>query len=95
MTDRAFVQDSLSAENTFGDPIQVDANDRYAVSISGTFVATVTIQRRFDNQNWRDIESYTVETEKDGIAANGQMIRLGIKTGDYTSGTVVCRIGMG
>ncbi len=95
MTERGFKQDSLSAENTFGEALQIDVHDRFVVSVSGTFVASVTIQRRFDNQNWRDIEAYTVETEKDGIAATGQMIRLGIKTGDYTSGTAVCRIGKG
>lgn len=95
MTERNKVEDSLSAENTFGEALQLDANDRYAVSVSGTFVATVTIQRRFDGENWRDIEAYTVETEKDGIAAAGQTIRLGIKTGDYTSGAALCRISMG
>ncbi len=95
MTDRDKVEDTLSAENTFGEPLQLDVHDRYAVSVSGTFVATVTIQRRFDGANFHDIEAYTVETEKDGIAASGQMIRLGIKTGDYTSGDAVCRISKG
>ncbi len=95
MTDRDKVEESLSAENTFTEILQIDANDRYAVSVSGTFVATVTIQRRFDGVNWHNIESYTVETEKDGIAAAGQQIKIGILSGDYTSGTALCRISKG
>lgn len=95
MTSRKSVQDSLGDENTFGEFLQLDVGERFTVSLSGAFVATVTLQRRFDGANWRNVEVYTVETEKDGLAAEGQLIRLGIETGDYTSGTAVCRIGKG
>ena len=95
MAGRTSVEDDLPAESTFGKIIQLDVGERFTVSVSGTFVATVTFQRRFDGVNWRDVESYTVETEKDGIAAEGHEMRLGIKNGDYTSGTAKCRLGKG
>ena len=95
MTSSKFVQDTISAEDTFGQFLQLDVGERFTVSLSGTFVATVTLQRRLDGVTWRDVESYTEKTEKDGLAAEGQLIRLGINSGDYTSGDAVCRIGKG
>lgn len=96
MAGRAKVQADLSAQTTFGDPLQIDVGERFTVSVSGTFVATITLQRRLAGiAAWLDVEAYTVPTEKDGLAAEGQEIRLGIKTGEYTSGTATVRIGKG
>ena len=95
MAGRTNKSKAIAAENTFTDALQIDVGERFTVSVSGTFSATITLQRRFDGTNWRDVETYTVETEKDGLAAEGQEIRLGIATGDFTSGTATCRIGKG
>ena len=95
MAGRAKQEADLTAENTFNTAVQIDVGERFTVSLSGTFVATITLQRRLDGTNWRDVESYTVPTEKDGLAAEGQEVRLGIKTGDFTSGTAKVRIGKG
>ena len=95
MAGRNRVEDDLTAENTFGKTLQIDVGERFTISVSNTFVATVTLQRRLDGVAWRDVESYTVPTEKDGLAAEGQEIRLGIKSGNFTSGTATCRIGKG
>ncbi|KKL88868.1 hypothetical protein LCGC14_1920400 [marine sediment metagenome] len=91
---RKSVTKSITAENVFTDLIQVDKGDTGSISVSGTFVATVTLQRRLDGANWRDIESYTAQTEKDFEVGEGSEIRLGVKTGDYTSGTVEARLGI-
>ena len=83
---------SLTAQNTFIDAVQLDAGKKAAISISGTFSATVTVQRRLDGSNWRDVQSFTAAAEQTFDAGVGQEIRVGVKTGDYTSGTVACLI---
>lgn len=67
----------------------------YNLSISGTFDATVTLQRSFDGgANFRDMETYDEPVESWDIEVElGVLYRAGIKGGDYTSGTALVRIG--
>jgi len=93
-------QASLTAENTFTDAIQIFGPFNF--SLSGTFVASVIVQRSFYTPatgtwgDWHDVSSaYTTPKEDIGIApSNGEGVqyRAGIKTGDYTSGTIEVRI---
>lgn len=92
------VEASITAQNMFSDPLQV-LNVPFNFSVSGTFVATVTIQRRFFDPaaktwgTWFDVETYTVPKEDIGIAPpEGVQYRAGVKTGQFTSGTVDLRI---
>ena len=78
---------SLSAQNTFTDSI--DLVGHFNLSISGTFVATVTVQRSFDNTNWFDVDTFTSPIETYGFDPSQVYYRAGIKTGAYTSGTAV------
>lgn len=86
----AKVTASLSAENTFTDAI--DLVGHFNLSISGTFVATVTVQRSFDNTNWFDVDTFTAPIETYGFDPSQVYYRAGIKTGAYTSGTAVISI---
>lgn len=83
----AKVTASLSAQNTFTDSI--DLVGHFNLSISGTFVATVTVQRSFDNTNWFDVDTFTGPIETYGFDPSQCYYRAGIKTGAYTSGTVL------
>lgn len=67
---------------------------RFNLSISGTFVATVTLQRSFDQgSTWLDVATYSVAAEDRGEEIEeGVLYRLNVKTGAYTSGTVVGRL---
>jgi hypothetical protein len=80
----------LSAENTFTSSI--DLVGHFNLSISGTFVATVTVQRSFDNTNWFDVDTFTSPIETYGFDPSQVYYRAGIKTGAYTSGTAVISI---
>lgn len=86
----AKVTASLSAQNTFTDSI--DLVGHFNLSISGTFVATVTVQRSFDNTNWFDVDTFTSPIETYGFDPSQVYYRAGIKTGAYTSGTAVISI---
>lgn len=78
----------ITAQNTFTPAVFVQAGDEFDISISGTFVATVFVQRSKDQSAWADVDSYTAPAEKTGRAGSGWFYRIGIKTGGYTSGTV-------
>lgn len=85
---------SLTAQNTFCGPTYLAKDRPFQISVSGTFTATVTLQKSYDGgSNWHDVESYTTATEKIVDSIDGAtMWRLGVKTGGFGNGTAVCRI---
>lgn len=85
---------SITAENTGTTALVVPNGKTYSVSLSGAFVATVFLQRSFDNgTTWFDVKSYTAPAEEVAEAADACAARLFCKTGGFTSGTAVCRLG--
>ena len=95
MTIRDNKSASLTAQSTFTGTLVCANKDRVSVSISDVSDSTVTLQRRLDGSNWRDVDSWTADVETTYVADEGCEIQLGIKTGDYGSDTVAVRIGMG
>ncbi len=93
------VESSISAGNTFTDDIRVTgtaAGRSFSIEVSGTFTGTVTLQRSISEPgDWNDVQSYTAETTTsfdDGLDNQIIHYRIGIKSGDYTSGTVIVRL---
>lgn len=86
------VTKSAGDQNTFTDKIRL--NKTFNVSISGTWAGTVTLQRSFDGgTTYTDVEVFTANAEKNGEEVEGGVdYRLGIKTGEYTSGTAELRL---
>jgi hypothetical protein len=85
------VSQSIAAANTFTPAKQVQGH--ISISISGTFVATVTVQRSKDNVTWHDVDSWNAPTQSVGFDPELMYYRIGIKTEQYTSGTAVVRFG--
>jgi len=85
---------SITAQNTFTDPFAAPYSHDIAVSVSGTFGATVTPQRSIDDgETWADLDTtYTAAAEFNIVPTDGCLYRVGVKTGDFTSGTVVVGI---
>ena len=84
---------SIDGENLYTDPVRL--NGFFNISLSGeNWVATVTVQRSFDKgSTWHDVETFTENTQEYGFEPEyGMYYRLGIKEGDYTSGTIVGRL---
>jgi len=82
---------SATAQNTFSEPLKVRGD--FNLSLSGTWVGTVHLQRRFNQGSWMDVQSYTANIEDRGREPEGLVeYRAGVKTGNYTSGTVLIRI---
>lgn len=91
------VEASISSENTFTSAIEVTgigSERNVTLEIAGTFVATVKVQRSFDSSagpwiNYPGL-SYTAPTLtsfNDTLDNQRMWYRIGINTGDYTSGT--------
>lgn len=87
---------SINAENVFTDYIVVEGvgtTRAFTINISGTWVATITLQRSFDEGvSWDAVNTYTSNTTttfNDGLDNQIVWYRIGIETSDYTSGTAV------
>ena len=93
---RGFDAASLTAQNTFSAGIILRGDFNF--SLSGTWVATVHVQRRHQDGNdvwgsWLDVKSFTANDEWIGNEPEDKTeYRFGIKTGNFTSGTVVGRL---
>ncbi len=96
---------SLTAQNTFTNALAAQgahrgAGDYISVSIDGITDSTVTLQRRFYNDagvalSWFDVESWSADIEVTYVSDEKCDLRLGIKTGNYGTDTVVVRLGRG
>lgn len=66
----------------------------FNLSVQGTWVGTLTIQRSFDSGvTWKDINVFTSNIETwDQEVESGVLYRIGFKAGQYTSGTANVRI---
>ena len=96
---------SISAQNTFTTTeftvTGTGASRAITIEISGTFVATVTLQRSTSSSAgpWVDVTgtwTAPVTTSYNDLLDNQTAYyRIGVKTGDYTSGTVAVAISVG
>lgn len=89
------VSASINADNTFTNSIRVTGVTTargFTVVLSGTWTATVTLQRSFDDgASWVDVQTWTVNTSgtfNDGLDNQVILYRIGVKTGDFTVGPV-------
>jgi len=86
---------NVTAEDEFTDPIRVTgvADSRiFEIVRLGTWVATVTLQRSVDEiGSWTDVTTYTTNATinyDDGLDNQIIYYRIGVKSGEFTSGTV-------
>lgn len=89
-----FVSASVTAENAFTEAITVEGSGNrriFTIVVSGTWVATVRLQRSFDlGSTWEDVSTKTngTSTLDDTLDNQDIQYRIGVKTGEFTSGTV-------
>lgn len=88
-------EETLDADgaNKWTDAIKSNIGDTIIVTIDGTWAGTVTVQKKYQGTNtWFDYtqqlsSTSTNETLSITNDADGAKYRVGIKSGDYTSGT--------
>jgi hypothetical protein len=83
---------SIANENLFTDAIECVGY--FNISISGSWEATVTVQRSFDTgSTWLDVATWTANTQEYGFEPErGVWYHAGVKAGEFSGGTVVIRI---
>lgn len=94
---------TITAQNTFTDAIPMLAGEVASISaIYSTAVATTVLQRQLPGQStWQDVPNpdgsvgWTASTQQSYRADERCDLRLGVKTGGYTSGTITARLGKG
>lgn len=89
------VEADITAQDQFTDSIRVvgTGNERiFTITRAGTWNATVTLQRSVGEEgSWVDVGTYTTNGSvnfNDSLSNQIVYYRIGVKTGDFTSGTV-------
>lgn len=86
---------SITAQNTFTAAMNIAEGELAAIAIWDAFAATVTLQSSLDGgTTWIDVDSgsWTAPIRTSFLADVDQKIRIGVKTGDFTSGTCQCSV---
>lgn len=89
-----YEEKTISAQDTYTDWFFISSQNNLPpttvdLSISGTFVATVTLQRKFSvNGDIEDVDTFTEADETYFTVSSNSYYRIGVKTGEYTSGDI-------
>lgn len=83
---------TLTGADQYSDPISKGSKEGFSVSVTGTFIATLTVQRSKDKSTWYDVQTATAPGELDGSFATPYWLRIGIKSGGFTSGSATVEI---
>lgn len=84
---------SITAQNTFTSAL--DVQGYFSLSVDGIAGGSiVTVQRSFDaGSTWKDVETYTADIETYGFEPEPVQYRVGVKSGEFGSGTTSVRLG--
>ena len=91
----AEVTKSITAANTFSDEITLQGY--FSVSVTGVAGGTtVTVQRLtgVDGTTFTDVEQFTANAERYGYEPEAVKYKIGVKSGDFGSGTTKVRLGL-
>ena len=87
---------SFTANTQSSTPVLATARRMLTISLSGTWAATVALQRSFDSgSTWITVSSWTANTEVNVETHSDSTVQWKLATTAYTSGTVVARLQVG
>lgn len=89
------VKKTITGEDQWTDPIPIKPRKLggiYNISIRGSFIATITLQRYIDG-SWEEVKRWTAPTQSYGIEAQKLNYRIGVDEGDYIQGTIYLLLG--
>jgi len=89
MATPASESETIEAQNLFTTAMPVSPGTKVSVSVQPGAGTVVTLQRRLDGTNWRDVDSFAADTEVTYVSDANSDIRVGVKTGDYGASTTV------
>lgn len=80
------VTKTIDGADQWSDIISIPSGN-FSMSVLGTFVGTITVQRTFDGTNWGDCGTFTAPQENTGYEGAGADYRIGAKALEWTSGS--------
>lgn len=86
---------TITAENTWTDAVRIPAG-HFSLSIQGLSDSTVTVQKSYDQTTittWKDVDTFTSSAEEVGYDPEDAYYRVGVKTGQYGTDTILIRLG--
>ena len=86
MADARLVTATITGDDEWTDSIRLSG--AFDLSIAGSFTATITVQRSYDNSTWRDVDTFTGPIETVGFQGEIAYYRAGVKALEFTSGTI-------
>lgn len=69
----------------------------FDVSVSGTFAATVTLQRKRKSEAdalARSVNTWTAPAEASGVSSGDWLYRIGVAAGQFTSGSIAVEVSI-
>lgn len=94
---RRYVAVAVNGPNQWTESLHLMPGDVGSISVAfdAGAAAVVTLQRRLNGVDWRDVDAWTdTSAEKSFVTDGGCEIRIGCKTADYTMGTIYLRLGV-
>lgn len=89
-----YVTATVTGPNQWTDALLVEPGSTVAFSLAVSgFAGTVTLQRALDGQTWADVQSWIDEGMEGSYDVDvPQLLRAGVKTGNYSLGQASLRI---
>ncbi len=86
---------SITAQNTFSDEIPIQGYFNVSITgIAGGTIVTVQRQTGVDGTTFTDVDTFSADTETYGYEPEAVQYKIGVKTGEYGSGTCKVRLGL-
>lgn len=89
---------TITAQNTFTNPIPVSPGEKVAIAVGGSITGTVTPQVMYPpSTDWFDFGNDTLSAVGFKVVEPGAtaLVRAGVKTGAYTGGTIAVQVKAG
>jgi hypothetical protein len=86
---------TITAENTFSDNLVIQGYFNLSITgIAGGTIVTVQRQSGVDLKVYKDVDTFSSDIETYGYEPEAIRYKIGVKTGDFGSGTCKVRLGL-
>jgi len=88
-----YEEKSITAQNLFTDSVSIGRGGATVVIIDTSSMSMTVVLQIYINGDWRDTgDTWTAEGTHDIFGVSDFLMRVGVKTGGYTSGTATVQL---
>src|SRR5574343_1311205 len=81
---------TITSQNSYSSDVEFDGEILF--TLSGTWTATVNLEKRLGGTEWINVATFTKNCSQSFECKDKCIYRFGVKTGNYTSGSIVGKI---